>query len=62
MAEAAARDATNAARRATTAADIPRFTADASAADVAVAPTTAGMAIIERLVPEPLVDALFVEM
>ncbi|MFM7082272.1 MAG: hypothetical protein ACKOYI_10010, partial [Actinomycetota bacterium] len=51
-----------AARPATTAADIPRFTADASAANVAVALTTAGVAIIERLVPEPTVDALLAEM
>ena len=43
-------------------ADIPRFTADASAADVAAALTTAGVAIIERLVPEPTVDALLAEM
>ena len=50
------------ARPATTAADIPRFTVDASAADVAAALTTAGVAIIERLVPEPLVETLFVEM
>jgi len=33
-----------------------------SAADVAAALITAGVAIIERLEPECLVDALFVEM
>lgn len=32
-----------------------------TAADVAAALTTAGVAIIEGLVPEPLVSALFIE-
>ncbi|MFM7892212.1 MAG: phytanoyl-CoA dioxygenase family protein [Actinomycetota bacterium] len=62
MADVAAGGATKAARPATTAADIPRFTADASATDVAAALNTAGVTIIERLVPEPTVDALLAEM
>ena len=43
-------------------ASIPRFAADASAHDVAGALTTAGAAIIERLVPESLVDELLGQM
>jgi hypothetical protein len=41
---------------------IPRFAADASAHDVAGALTTAGAAIIERLVPGSLVDELLGQM
>jgi len=62
MADVAARGATNAACPVATATDIPRFTADASASDVAAALTTAGVATIERLIPEPTVDALLAEM
>jgi hypothetical protein len=43
-------------------ASIPRFPADASAHDVAGALTTAGAAIIERLVPGSLVDELLGQM
>ena len=41
---------------------IPRFSSDATAHDIAGALTTAGAAIIERLVPEALVDELLGEM
>ena len=42
--------------------EIPRFSPSASASEVAEAVTTAGVAIVERLVPEATVDQLLAEM